>query len=284
MSDSVTQLEVVTTGLAFPEAPRWHAGRLWFSDMHSGMVVAMTEAGDCSVVAEVEGLPSGLGWLPAGDLLVVSMLDRRVLRLTEPGLVVHADLADHAPWHCNDMVVDAAGRAYVGNFGFNEANPTFESTAIHLVEPDGTVRIAADGLMFPNGMVINPDGATLIVAETYSERLTAFDIGPDGTLTGRRPFARLDEEAPDGICLDEQGAVWVASPPAKAVLRVAPGGVVTARIPTGDSGAYACALGGADRRTLYVCTAPTSVPEEATRLRGGRIERARVDVPGAGLP
>jgi sugar lactone lactonase YvrE len=254
--------------------------------MHDHRVLSITVDGVVSTVVEVSGRPSGLGWLPDGRLLIVSMTDRRLLRREHDGtLVEHADLADLATWHCNDMVVDGAGRAYVGNFGFDldgRAEPT--PAVLVLVDVDGRRRVAAEGLMFPNGTVITPDGATLIVAESYGRCLTAFDVADDGSLTRRQLWASLVDAAPDGMCLDAEGAIWVASPLGHQVLRVAEGGRVLDRIDTGDRNAYACMLGGPDRTTLYVCTARSSNPAKSVIQRAGRIEAVAVDVPGAGWP
>lgn len=278
-------MDVVLDGLAFPEGPRWHDGRLWFSDMHAHEVLALDiDSGKARTMLEVSNAPSGLGWLPDGTLLVVSMEDRKVLRLTDDGLVEHADLSPWATFHCNDMVVDALGRAYVGNFGFDlheRADPV-PATMVR-VDPDGTASPAAEDLNFPNGTVITPDGRTLVVGESFAGCLTAFDIADDGSLSNRRVWAQLEGAVPDGICLDAEGAIWVASPTSNDVLRVREGGEVADRVAI-DSGAYACMLGGDDRRTLLVCTSDSSDPVECARQRGGRIESMRVDVPGAGLP
>ena len=277
-------LEAWLDGFAFLEGPRWHDGRLWVSDMHDHVVLAIDESGAREEVLRLETRPSGLGWLPDGRLLVVSMTDRRLMRLDPDGLKVHADLGDLASWHCNDMVVDARGRAYVGNFGFDlDARAEPCTATLALVHPDGRVEAAADELAFPNGAVISPDGRTLIVGESFGGCLTAFRITDDGALRDRRVWARLEGAVPDGICLDADGAVWVASPVSNEVLRVREGGEVTHRVPTGQA-AIACMLGGGDRRTLYVLTSKTTDPEEAVALRSARIDRLRVDVPGAGLP
>lgn len=271
-------------GLTFPEGPRWHDGRLWLSDFYSHEVVATDLEGKRETVARVPGQPSGLGWLPDGRLLVVSMLDQKLLRLDPGGLVEVADLSAHATGLCNDMVVDDAGRAYVGNFGFDlHAGEEVREASLVRVDPDGTVAVADEGLLFPNGSVITPGGGTLIVAETFGRRLTAWDRAADGRLSRRRVFADLGDNVPDGICLDAEGAVWVADPRRAEVLRVHEGGEVTDRLATGGRGAYACMLGGPDRRTLFVCTNTTSGPEAAER-RAGRVEWTRVAVPGAGLP
>ena len=272
-------------GLAFPEGPRWRDGRLFFSDQHDRRVLAVDPAGNAETIVEVPQQPSGLGWLPDGRMLIVSMLDRRVLRLEDETLVEHADHSDLAGGECNDMVVDAHGRAYVGNFGFDMYGGAEAcETCIIAVEPDGRARVAADGLAFPNGTVITDDGRTLIVGESYGRRLTAFTIAADGTLSDRREFAKLRGAVPDGICLDAEGAVWVACPMTGRCLRVREGGEVLEEIKVANDFAYACMLGGADRRTLFMCTAPSSDPKETPRLRGGRIETALVPVPGAGLP
>jgi sugar lactone lactonase YvrE len=276
---------VLYEGLAFGEGPRWHDGRLWLSDMHAHKVLAIDLDGNAEEICEVPNRPSGLGWLPDGRMLVVSMTDRRLLRMEPSGaLTEHADLSSVATFDCNDMVVDGAGRAYVGNFGFdlhNQAAPT--SAAMALVQPDGRVETAAEGLDFPNGTVITPDGATLIVGESFGRRLTAFSIGADGRLSDRRVFADLGSSIPDGICLDAEGAVWSADPRGNCCIRVADGGEVLDRVDV-DRGCYACMLGGPDRRTLFMLTARTSSPAQAVAARDGRVEVVEVSVGGAGTP
>ena len=280
-----TDVEVVADGFCFTEGPRWHEGRLWFSDMHDGWVCALTPNGQLERIARVEHEPSGLGWLPDGRLLVVSMQDRRLIRREMDGtFVAHADLGELATFHCNDMVVDGKGRAWVGNFGFDlhgGAAPT--ATVLIRVDPDGSVHCAAENVMFPNGCVITPDGATLIVAETFGACLTAFDISSDGALSNRCSWAQLPEGAvPDGICLDAMQGIWIASPTTNECLRLEEGGSVTDRVAL-DRGAFACMLGDADRRSLYICTARDSDPAK-THERSARIERVRVEHPGMSLP
>jgi sugar lactone lactonase YvrE len=276
--------DTLLDGLTFPEAPRWHDGKLWFSDFYSFRVLAVDLDGRAQTIAEVPQRPSGLGWTPDGALLVVSMLDRSLLRLAAGRLSKAADLSALAGGPCNDMVVDAQGRAYVGNFGYDRhAGAPPRTTCIARVDPDGRIVRAADDLMFPNGTVITPDGRTLIVGETFAQRLTAFDIEADGSLSNRRVFAQIEGMSPDGICLDAQGAVWVADPFGRKLLRVFDGGQVERTIATGERGPYACMLGGQDRRTLFVCTNTGSGPAMGQK-RDGRIEFMRVDVPGAGLP
>ena len=272
-------------GLGFAEGPRWHDGRLWFSDMGAARVVAVDLDGRAEVVLEVPTRPSGLGWLPDGRLLVVSMRDRRVLRLEPDGeVVVHADLADLASFDCNDMVVDGLGRAYVGNAGFDLSARPLEVRAaeVVLVTPDGEARVVDDEVVFPNGSVVTPDGSTLVVAETFGQCLTAFTIAEDGSLTDRRTFASLRGTSPDGICLDAEGAVWVADANGSACLRVREGGEVVDRVDTGR-GCFACMLGGADRRTLFLMTAE-GFEGAAIRRRTAAIEVVEVEVPGAGYP
>jgi sugar lactone lactonase YvrE len=212
------------------------------------------------------------------------MRDRRLLRVEDGALVEVADLSGHAPFHCNDMVVDAAGRAYVGNFGFDlDAHETPCSTCLLLVHPDGRVEVAAEEMRFPNGTVITEDGATLVIGESMAGCLTAFTIGAGGALSDRRVWARLDGAVPDGICLDAEGAIWSACPLTGRVLRVREGGEVLDEVHVSRAGAYACMLGGSARTTLFVCAADSSDPDR-TAVRRGAIEVCEVDVPGAGLP
>lgn len=277
--------ELLLDDLVFAEGPRWHDGRLWFSDMHAHEVVAVDARGLRTTIAKVPGSPSGLGWLPDGRLLVVSMEDRRLLRMDDGRLVEHADLSSLAPFHLNDMVVDGRGNAFVGNFGFDlhGGAKTRETCLIH-VAPDGRARIAAENLGFPNGSAVTPDGGTLIVAESFAQRLTAFDVATDGTLSNRRVWAQLDF-VPDGIALDADGCVWAAYPVTPGSFRrVAPGGGVLQKIDAGDRGGFACALGGADRRTLFLLEAHDSSPHARLERGNARIRTVRVATPGAGLP
>jgi sugar lactone lactonase YvrE len=274
---------VLIDGLIFPEGPRWRDNKLWFSDMAAQQVMTVDLKGNVEIIVHVPNQPSGLGWLPDGRLLIVSMGDRKLLRLDPDGLTEVADLYNLASCHCNDMVVDSQGRAYIGNFGFELAmDAPFKKAEIILVTPDGEARIVAKEMAFPNGSVITQDGKTLIVGETYASRLTAFDIEPDGSLSNRRVWAKLENAVPDGICLDAEDAIWVASPSSSEVLRVKQGGEVTERIKVATQ-AFACMLGGPDRQILFVLTA-NNVPSELTEGPSGRIETVHVDVPGAGLP
>ena len=290
----MTKARVLAEGLYFGEGPRWRDGRLWFSDFYDHAVKSIDSNGVTRTELEIDDQPSGLGWLPDGRLIIVAMHRRQVLRVDPDGVHLHADLADVASYHANDMVVDAGGRAYVGNFGFplDEALKTrgvesviadHPTARLTRVDADGSVHVAATGLHFPNGMVITPDGRTLIVAETLAMRLTAFDIGPDGALSNRRVWATLGMRAPDGICLDADGHVWIANAIAPECVLVAPGGGITATVETSQP-CFACMLGGDDRRTLFAMTAPSSVADVVSTVRQGRIECAEVRVPGAGRP
>jgi sugar lactone lactonase YvrE len=276
---------VVLDGLWFPEGPRWHDGALYFSDMHGRAAWRLAPDGRAGKIGEFDDEVSGLGWLPDGTMLVVSMSQRHLLRLKDGRAEVAVDLSAHVPNRINDMVIDAAGRAYVGNFGFNLfAGEEPRPTGLACVDPGGQVRMVAGELNFPNGMVITPDGKTLIVGETLGERMTAFTIQPDGALTNRRVFASMAGLIPDGCCLDAEGAVWVAWPGSNKVVRLRDGGEIADTIELPGRHAYACMLGGADRRDLYICTALGHMPEVVKAVAGGKIEVVRVDVPGAGWP
>ncbi|MEM7250283.1 MAG: SMP-30/gluconolactonase/LRE family protein [Pseudomonadota bacterium] len=276
--------QTLVDGLSFPEGPRWHDNRLWFSDFYTHQVLTVDLDGVVEPIAWVPQQPSGLGWLPDGRLLVVSMKDRRVLRLESTGLELHADLNGIATYHCNDMVVDGQGRAYVGNFGYDHyTEPTERAAKLACVFPDGRVEEVAQGLRFPNGSVVTDDGSTLIVGESRGRRLTAFTINDDGQLSDQRVWADIAPNVPDGICLDAEGAIWSADPRNNEVIRVAEGGAIVERLSTGELGAYACMLGGADRRRLFVCANQGSGPNAASR-RDGCIIWLDVAVPGAGWP
>ncbi len=279
------ELQTLLTGLAFGESPRWYNGRLWFSDFGTQEVVAVDLSGKKEVIAHVPGSPMGLGCLPDGRLLIVSMRDGLLLRREHNGkLVVHADLNPLSRYPWSDLVVDGQGNAYVGNIGFNFPGGEFAPGILALVTPDGSVRQVADGFAFPNGLVVAPDNKTLILAETYSHRLTAFDIEASGLLSNQRVWADLDGDSPDGICLDAENAIWYADVPARHCVRVREGGEVLQTIDL-DRGCFACMLGGADRRTLFLMAAeypPTSWGLEAART--GQVLTTRVPAPGVGWP
>ncbi len=306
------ELKKLTGGLYFGEGPRWHENKLWFSDFYSHKVMTLDENNSLEAVCEVPSQPSGLGWLPNGDLLIVSMLDRKILKFSEGSISVHADLSEYVAHKCNDMVVSRDGTAYVGNFGMGDAGESLNSTHLMIIKSDGTVLKGPDNLLFPNGTVITEDGKNLIVAETLGAKLTSFDIEDNGELTNRKLWARTSPlfslliikslsslgfdlskidfskysknlHVPDGICLDEKNGIWIASPTTKAVVRIEKGGNITDKINT-PKGAFACMLGGKERKTLYVIISNSSDPEEAQASPEGEIHSIEVEIPGVGKP
>jgi len=294
------EITTVVRDLSYAECPRWHDDRIWFVDFYTHRVLSADEDGsDLRTEAEVAAQPSGLGWLPDGRLLVVSMRDARLLRREPDGtLVTHADLSAHVTGHPNDMVVDRDGRAFVGNFGFDLMNGApLASADLVRVDPDGSVTTVADDMWFANGSVITDD-RVLLVDETFGNRVTAFDIAPDGSLANRREWARFGElpteraldkalgqvvVAPDGCCLDAEGALWIADALAGRLIRVREGGEIVEEIPVG-TGVYACMLGGADGRTLFACAAPDFNEHAREQAREASLLAVRVDVPHAGRP
>lgn len=293
-------INTVLTDLSFLEGPRWRDGRLWFADFYTERVYSATEDGrDLRVEAEVPQQPSGLGWLPDGRLLVVSMRDGRVLRREADGtLVCHADLAEHVNGPLNDMVVDSRGRAYVGEFGFDlMGGAPFRPANLLRVDPDGTVSRVAEDMWFPNGSVITDDG-TLLVCETFGNRVSAFDIGADGSLTNRRAWAMFGEPptewdlekmlpqvvvGSDGCCLDADGALWIADAVGNRAIHVRGGGEITEEVRAG-TGVFACMLGGSDGRTLFLCAAPDFHEHARKPVREATMLATRVETPHAGLP
>ena len=287
------KLETLMKGLTFGEGPRWHENKFYFSDFYSHKVYSLDLSGKHEVIVEIPNQPSGLGWTPDGTMLIVSMKDRKLMSFKDGQLKERADLSEFSGFHCNDMVVDIDGNAFIGNFGFNTYDgEEIKPTNLILVRPGEDPVLAADNLFFPNGTVITPDNKTLIVGETYAARLTAFDKSEDGSLSNRRIWADLKVNAeegtvplPDGMCIDEEGAIWVASPSTAEVIRVHEGGMISERIPV-QTNAFACMLGGEDRRTLFICTSNGSGvdPGAALREKSGKIEITQVDVPGCGKP
>lgn len=296
-------VRILLEGGSYFEGPRWHDGRWYVSDFYRHEVLAVTPDGAEESVLQVEGQPSGLGWMPDGSLLCVSMKDRVVLRRHPEGAVkVHADLSSLCPCKANDMVVDASGRAYVGQFGFDlMAGGDPQPTTLVRVDPDGTASVAGEDMLFPNGMAITPDGTTLLVDETLGCRVSSFRIQPDGSLTDRRVWAQLAPEppagrsfaettphlkvTPDGCGLDAEGHLWVADALGGRAIRVAPGGEIvdTVQAPNGF-GLFACMLGGDDGRTLLLCTAPDFAEANRKDTREAILCTTTVDVPHAGLP
>jgi len=294
------EFAVVLTDMCYLECPRWHDDRIWVSDFYRHEVLSAREDGsDLRVEAEVPGQPSGLGWLPDGRLLVVSMKDSLLLRRETDGtLAVHADLSEHVGGHPNDMVVDERGRAYLGNFGFDlMAGADVTPSPLLRVDPDGRVHQATEELWFANGSVITPDGRMLI-DETFGNRVSAFDIGPDGSLSNRRDWAHFGElpadrslaatlgslqVAPDGCGLDAEGALWIADALHGRAIRVREGGEIIDEVSPGI-GVFACGLGGSDGRTLYLCTAPDFDEHARSAAREAQLLSVRVSVPHAGRP
>ena len=282
--------EVLIEGLTFTEGPRWHDGRLYFSDFFTHRVLAVDTKGNMETIVETPQQPSGLGWSPDGTMLIVSMNDQKLLSFSNGELSEVADLSQLATHFCNDMVVDKKGNAYVGNFGFDlHAGEPIKPTNLILVRPGEEPCVVAENVFFPNGTVITPDDKTLIVGETFASCLTAFDINEDGTLANRRVWADLRSiedgytPVPDGICLDAEGAIWVASPSTNDVIRVQEGGALLDKVEV-DRGAFACMLGGENGNTLFISTANDSTEETCLKERSARIEVIDVDVPRAGLP
>jgi sugar lactone lactonase YvrE len=290
----MTQLTTLIDGLYFGESPRWHNGRLWYSDFYDKTVKSVDIHGDARLELQLDEQPSGLGWLPDGRLLVVCMGSLTLKRLEKSGLVLHADLSQYSTHLCNDMVVDKQGNAYVGNFGFNldqemrarGAESVFADhpkTNIVKVTPQGDVSIASGGMSFPNGSVITPDGKTLIVAETLGSCLTAFDIIENGALDKRRQWAATGARVPDGICLNANGHIWIANAVSNECVLFAQGGKVLDVVNTSQN-CYACMLGGPDGKTLFMMTAQSSQAKIVSTTRTGKIEVTQVASPRTGYP
>ncbi|MGY1764286.1 SMP-30/gluconolactonase/LRE family protein [Geodermatophilus sp. SYSU D00779] len=295
------QLRTVLEGGGFFEGPRWHEGTWWVPDFYRRTVSRVTPDGAETVVVEVEGQPSGLGWLPGGSLVVVAMKDHRVLRYADGTLSTHADLTEHCGGHLDDLVVPDAGQVFVGDFGFDLMGGGDARTAsLKRIDPDGTVSVAAEGLQFPNGMVVPPDGGTLVVGETLGNRYTAFDLGADGALTNRRVWASLGPEvtgrtteevlgqltvAPDGCALDAEGHVRAADAVGGRVVRVEQGGAIVDEVAAPEGlGVFACMLGGEDGRTLLMCCAPDFYEHNRAPVREAVLVATEVAVPHAGRP
>ncbi len=296
------RLHALLEGGAFFESPRWHEGRWWVSDFYRHLVLTVEPGGGTREILGVEEQPSGLGWMPDGSLLVVSMRDHRILRWSEDrGVAEHADVSAYCTGHLNDMVVDRHGRAYAGNFGFDlmgGADPA--PAALIRVDPDGAASVAAEDLHFPNGSVITPDGRTLIVGETAGSRYTAFTIEPDGALADRRIWAQVApapelttfqetlsrlQFGPDGCALDAEGHIWAADEVGARCVRLAPGGEIVDEVAAPEGlDVFACMLGGDDGRTLLMCTAPDFAEANRTASHDAVLLTTSVEIPHAGLP
>ena len=273
------------TGIVFGESPRWHDERLWFSDWGAQELIAVDLEGNSEVIVRMPSFTFCIDWLPDGRLLIVSARDRLLLRREPDGsLVTHTDLSSLSEHPWNDIVVDGRANAYIGNIGFDFPGGEFAPGILALVTPDGSARQVADGVAFPNGIVVTPDNSTLICAESYANRLTAFDIAADGSLSNQRLWADLDGGVPDGICLDAEGAVWYGDVPNKRCVRVREGGEVLQTIDL-DRGCFACMLGGVDRRTLFLVVREWGGMEStAEEERTGQLLTALAPAPGAGWP
>jgi sugar lactone lactonase YvrE len=282
----VPELKPLLTGLKFPESPRWHSERLWLADWGSHEVIALDLVGTSEVVGHVASFPFSIDWLPDGRMLAVSAAQCRLLSSGQNGeWTTHTDLSEvsQRPW--NEIVVDGRANIYLNNIGFDFPGGEFAPGIVALVAADGSLRQVADDVAFPNGMAVTPDNTTLIVAESYANRLTAFEIEPDGTLSNRRTWADVGDDHPDGICLDVEGAVWYADVGNRRCVRVAEGGEVLQTLEH-DRGCFACMLGGPDRRTLFVVAnewaGPSAMNEPASA--GGQVLAVNVSAAGTGWP
>jgi sugar lactone lactonase YvrE len=281
------EVRTLMTGLAMGESPRWHEDRLWLSDWGAQEIIAVDLTGNSEVVTCVPfGLPFCIDWLRDGHLLIVSGRERLLLRREPDGsLVSHADLRPLSDHGCNEIVVDGRGNAYVNGGGFDRPGQK-ASGIVALVTPDGSARQVADGISFPNGMAVTPDNSVLIIAESHGRKLTAFDIAADGSLSNRRVWAELGDGVPDGICIDADGAVWYADVPNKRCVRVREGGEMLQTVAV-DRGCFACMLGGADRKTLFIIATEWRGMEKAAEVaqaRTGQVLTVAVPVSGIGWP
>ena len=281
---SASASEVLVEGIAFPESLRWHDGRLWFSDWAAHQVIAVDPLGGLEVMAEVDAFPFSIDWLPDGRMLVTA--GQQLLRVEADGsLNTHADLSGLTEFGLNEIVIDDRGLVYVNGAGFDlMGGGEFRPGVVALHRPDGFTEVVADGVAFPNGMAITPDGATLIVADSYGNQLLAFDVASDGALSGRRIWADLGDDNPDGICLDAEGAIWYADVPHRHCVRVTEGGDILQTVEV-DRGCFACMLGGTDERTLFMAAQEWNGPEAVGRgPRTGQILAVEVSAGHSGHP
>lgn len=296
------EFKVVADGFTYTEGPRWYKGEFYFVDFYTKTVNKVDVDGSTHKILEVDGQPSGLGWLPDGRMLVVSMKDQRILRLEDDGsLVEHADISALCTGHANDMVVAPNGNAYVGNFGFDlMGGGDHELADVIMVRPDGSAQVVASGLSFPNGMVITPDESTLIVNELFGNRISKFAINPDGSLGPREDFASYGFPAddvkdwvercknatiaPDGLTLDAEGAIWAADTINARAVRIADGGEMLEEISVAPNGVFAVGLGGDDGKSLFMSIAPDFDETKRSAAREAYIAVTQVDVPHAGTP
>jgi sugar lactone lactonase YvrE len=268
--------EILVDGLAFPEGPRWYGNHFWFTDQHARRVYRLDTVGNLETITATDDLPGGLGWLPDGRMLVVYMIQRKVMQWDGQQLKEYADLSGLASFHCNDMLVDPEGRVYVGNFGFDlHGGAQLSKAEIVMIDVYGKTTVFSDDVIFPNGFVFTADHETLVVAESFAHRLTGFELDVEGFPVSSFVWAELGDMTPDGICMDQNESIWVASPGTNEVTLVKKGGdKIAACMTTGTP--YACMLGGEDGQTLYICTSETDDPEQAASIKSGRIERVRI--------
>jgi sugar lactone lactonase YvrE len=275
---------VVMDGVAFPESPRWHDGRLWFSDWMAQEVIAVSSEGESEVIAHVDAFPFSIDWLPDGPMLITA--GSLILRLEPDGsLATHADLGELTEFGWNEIVVDGQGNAFVNGAGFDlMGGGEFAPGGVAVLRPDGSAERLAEDIAFPNGMAITPDESTLIVADSYGKELVAFDLAEDGGLSNRRTWADLGDGVPDGICMDAEGAVWYADVPNRRCVRVAEGGDVLDQVDV-DRGCFACMLGGDDRATLFIAAQEWNGAEAiGTGPRTGQVLTVEAPAPRAGRP
>ncbi len=278
------QLTTLASDFIFLEGLRWRDGRLWISDMWDGTCYSLSETGERQPICKVPNRPSGIGFLPEGDAIIVSMTDRKLVKLVAGEIETYADLSGVATGDLNDLLIDSAGRAYAGNFGYDLFGGAEAKTAnIAMVTQDGAISVVADELVFPNGMVLIDEGRTLVVSETFANQLTAYDVEADGSLSNRRVYKSLGERTPDGICVDKEDGIWVSSFATGEFVRVTPEGEISDLIVAPDKRAVACALGGTDGRTLYCSTFAGHLEDIAELKRLGAIETVQVEVPGVGF-
>jgi sugar lactone lactonase YvrE len=280
----LAQLKTVLDGGRYFEGPRWHNGRLWFVDCMARTLLSIGPSGVQEHAVVADDTPCGLGVLPGGDIVVLTMFKKRLLRFADGKLTLYADLSELATGTIDDMIVDGQGRAYVGDLGFNLPPPDGRGAVgrIVLVMPDGSARVVADGLRFPNGIAVSSDHRRLVVAEMDGACLADYDIAPNGNLSFRGRLGHISD--PDGICLDSDGSVWVASFTEDAFIRIGRDGAERERIAVSGRRALACALGGPDRRTLFCLSAATSYEELREGKSVSRIDVVEVDTPGDGYP
>jgi sugar lactone lactonase YvrE len=288
MTSSIRTLADAGQGLKFTESPRWYDDKLWFIDIHDKRIKTVDLNGTVATVVDLPFIPNAFGISPDGTIVVGDAFDRKIYRVEGSSLKLLADISELTVFCLSDGIVDAHGRLYVGDIGYNFVDPSAQPAAtcvIVMVDSDGKASIVAENLCFPNGIVITPDGRTLIIGETIGHCLTAFDIADNGALTNRRIWAQLPETiGPDGICLDAEGGIWCANPAGQdSVVRVCEGGTITDRIQV-DTHAYAVMLGGPERKQLFICTSGSHDPSEIHRSPSASFQILDVDVPGVGTP